>query len=60
MAEKNRLENKTAQRTMTIDGHKVTLSFARESNPALSSQVRNTLLDAFFRKNGVPACEAQA
>lgn len=40
---------------MTIDGHKVTISFAQEYNPSLSSLVRNTLLDAYIRKNGLSA-----
>ena len=36
---------------MTIDGHHVTISFAQEENPTLSALVRNTLLDAYIRKN---------
>lgn len=40
---------------MTIDSHKVTISFAQEYNPSLSSLVRNTLLDAYIRKNGLSA-----
>ena len=35
---------------MTIEGHKVTVSFAQEANPTLSALVRNTLLDAYIRK----------
>ena len=38
---------------MTIDGHTVTLSFSQEPNPTLSALVRNTLLDAYIRKNGL-------
>lgn len=38
---------------MTIEGHKVTISFAQEANPTLSALVRNTLLDAYIRKNGL-------
>ena len=55
-------EKKNArQMQMTIDGHMVTLSFAQEPNPTLSALVRNTLLDAYIRKNGLcgeeqPAC----
>lgn len=55
-------EKKNArQMQMTIDGHTVTLSFAQEPNPTLSALVRNTLLDAYIRKNGLcgeeqPAC----
>lgn len=49
----------TKQMQMTIDGHKVTISFAQEFNPALSALVRNTLLDAYIRKNGLCA-EAQS
>ena len=36
---------------MTIDGHHVTVSFTQEENPTLSALVRNTLLDAYIRKN---------
>ena len=36
---------------MTIDGHHVTISFTQEENPTLSALVRNTLLDAYIRKN---------
>ena len=41
----------TRQIQMIIEGHEVTLSFAQEPNPTLSALVRNTLLDAYFRKN---------
>ena len=41
----------TRQIQMTIEGHKVTVSFAQEANPTLSALVRNTLLDAYIRKN---------
>lgn len=40
---------------MTIEGHKVTVSFAQEANPTLSALVRNTLLDAYIRKTGCVA-----
>ena len=43
----------TRQIQMTIEGHKVTISFAQEANPTLSALVRNTLLDAYIRKNGL-------
>ena len=43
----------TRQIQMTIEGHKVTVSFAQEANPTLSALVRNTLLDAYIRKNGL-------
>ncbi len=51
----------TRQIQMIIEGHEVTLSFAQEPNPTLSALVRNTLLDAYIRKNGLcgeeqPAC----
>lgn len=45
---------------MTIDGHKVTISFAQEANPTLSALVRNTLLDAYIRKNGLCSEEQSA
>ena len=43
----------TRQIQMIIEGHEVTLSFAQEPNPTLSALVRNTLLDAYVRKNGL-------
>lgn len=45
---------------MTVEGHKVTISFAQEANPALSALVRNTLLDAYIRKNGLCSEEQPA
>ena len=39
----------TRQIQMTIEGHKVTISFAQEANPTLSALVRNTLLDAYVK-----------
>lgn len=43
----------TRQIQMIIEGHEVTLSFAQEPNPTLSALVRNTMLDAYIRKNGL-------
>ena len=43
----------TRQIQMIIEGHEVTLCFAQEPNPTLSALVRNTLLDAYIRKNGL-------
>lgn len=40
---------------MTVDGHKVTLSFAEKHNPTLSAVVRNTLLDAYIKRVGLTA-----
>lgn len=45
---------------MTIEGHKVTISFAQEANPTLAALVRNTLLDAYIRKNGLCSEEQPA
>ena len=45
---------------MTIDGHHVTISFTQEENPTLSALVRNTLLDAYIRKNGLCSEEQPA
>ncbi|MFQ8818330.1 MAG: hypothetical protein ACLR8R_04110 [Oscillospiraceae bacterium] len=45
---------------MTIEGHKVTISFAQKANPTLSALVRNTLLDAYIRKNGLSSEEQPA
>ena len=50
----------TRQIQMTIEGHKVTISFAQEANPTLSALVRNTLLDAYIRKNGLCSEERPA
>ncbi len=41
------------QINLIIDGHKVSIGFAQEYNPKLSALVRNTLLDAYIRKNGL-------
>ena len=41
------------QLSMTIDGHKVTISFTTESNPNILQLVRNTLLDSYIKKNGI-------
>lgn len=53
MKEQTQERKNTHQIQMTIDGHKITISFAQECNPALSPLVRNTLLDAYIRKNGL-------
>ena len=50
----------TRQIQMTIEGHKVTISCAQEANPTLSALVRNTLLDAYIRKNGLSSEEQPA
>ena len=50
----------TRQIQMIIDGHTVTLSFAQKPNPTLSALVRNTLLDAYIRKNGLCGAEQPA
>lgn len=47
------LKKNANQIQMIIEGHKVTISFAQEANPTLSALVRNTLLDAYIRKNGL-------
>ncbi len=44
------------QINLIIDGRKVSIGFAQEYNPKLSALVRNTLLDAYIRKNGL-CCE---
>lgn len=54
------LEKNANQIQMTIEGHKVTISFVQEANPTLSSLVRNTLLDAYLRKNGLYSEEQPA
>ena len=53
MVNQNSEKKNTRQIQMTIEGHDVTLSFAPEPNPTLSALVRNTLLDAYIRKNGL-------
>jgi len=41
------------QINLVIDGRKVSIGFTQEYNPKLSALVRNTLLDAYIRKNGL-------
>lgn len=41
------------QLNMTIDGHRITISFMAEYNPHVSQLVRNALLDSYIRKNGI-------
>ncbi len=60
MAEQNRLASKTAQRTMTIDGHRITFSFSQDRNQKLSSLVRTTLIDSYIRNNSIAPYEVQA
>ncbi len=48
------------QINLIIDGHKVSIGFAQEYNPRLSTLVRNTLLDAYIRKNGLCAKKESA
>lgn len=43
-----------------VKADKVTVSFAQEANPTLSALVRNTLLDAYIRKNGLCSEEQPA
>ena len=43
----------TRQIQMTIEGHKVTVSFAQVANPTLSVLLRNTLPDTYTRNNGL-------
>lgn len=44
---------KPNQMNMTIDGHKVTISFSQEYNPTLAALVRTTLLDAYIKKTAL-------
>lgn len=46
-------QNKPQQLSMTIDGHKVTISFANEATPHISQLVRNTLLDSYIKQNDI-------
>ena len=43
----------TKQISMTIDGHKIIVSFASKHNPNISQLVRSTLLDAYVRKHEI-------
>ena len=54
------LKKNANQIQMIIEGHKVAISFAQEANPTLSALVRNTLLDAYIRKNGLCSEEQPA
>ena len=60
MVNQSTKKKNTRQIQMTIEGHKVTVSFAQEANPTLSALVRNTLLDAYIRKNGLCSEEQPA
>lgn len=55
MIEKKTLNRNQQEVHMTIDGHKITVCFANERNPALASLVKETLIDSFLRKNGIYA-----
>lgn len=45
---------------MSIDGHRVTISFATEHNSDVSSMIRNMLLDDYIRRNGIAKAEQSA
>ena len=45
---------------MSIDGQKVTISFATEHNSDVSSMIRNMLLDDYIRRNGIVKAEQSA
>lgn len=47
------IENYSKNKACYTTNYKVTVSFAQEANPTLSALVRNTLLDAYIRKNGL-------
>lgn len=51
------LNRKEQEAHMEIDGHKITICFADEFNPALATLVKETLIDAFLRKNGIGQCD---
>lgn len=55
MKEQTQEKKNTHQMQLTIDGHKVVITFAAECNPTLSSLVRNTLLDSYIRRNSLGA-----
>lgn len=57
--EQHRKPEAEKQMTMFIEGHRVTVSFTRECNPNLSSLVRNTLLDAYIKKNEMLSAEGK-
>lgn len=43
-------ETKTARKTTTLNGYKVTFTFSEEKNEGLSAMVRNTIIDGYLRK----------
>ena len=53
MATLSTTQNTKPQKQMTINGHKITLSFAPNYNPEISKLVRTTLLDAYIRKHEI-------
>ena len=52
-------QNTNPKKQMTINGHKITLSFAPNYNPEISKLVRTTLLDAYIRKHEIGSATIQ-
>lgn len=59
MATLSTTQNTKSQKQMTINGHKVTLSFAPNYNPEISHLVRTALLDAYIRKHEIGSTTLQ-
>ena len=47
------LDCKAKQAHMVVDGRPITLSFSEDYNPTLAPLVKETLIDAFLRRNGI-------
>lgn len=53
MAEMVTFDSGTKQAHMVVEGCPITLSFSEDYNPTLAPLVKETLIDAFLRKNGI-------
>lgn len=52
MSEMVTFDSGTKQAHMVVEGYPITLSFSEDYNPTLAPLVKETLIDAFLRKNG--------
>ncbi len=60
MVESLKLNRREQEAYMEIDGHKITICFSKEHNPALAAMIKETLIDSFLRKNGICADDLTA
>lgn len=60
LSDNNVTQDSAKKLHMSIDGHRVTISFATEHNSDVSSIIRNMLLDDYIRRNGIVKAEQSA